>query len=289
MTTALALLLACAPSARTADVQDTARMDDTGTPGNGVFALAAGGFHTCALLDGYPSCWGGSGAMDHAQASPPPALFDGLVAGLTHTCALQGEEATCWGNDAYGQASPPLGPRFSALAAGDYHSCGITIDGLAICWGSDDFGQSSPPDGPFIAIAAGRTHTCALQSDGHPTCWGSLTTAPDRAFVTLGAGTDYACGLDPIGEVACWVDVEPRIYDIAVLSLPALAVASGSKHVCALLENNRVTCAGNDDAGQLASPATPFTHVTAGSQHSCAMDAQNTVRCWGDDSFDQIP
>ena len=36
---------------------------------------------------------------------------------------------------------------FTAIAAGDWHSCGIRPDNTAVCWGNNSYGQSEAPAG----------------------------------------------------------------------------------------------------------------------------------------------
>src|SRR5437867_4270855 len=86
-------------------------------------AVAAGGFHTCALLaDGTVRCWGendfgqlGNGTSDPTPGTPTtvnstPVTVSGITtavaisAGGWHTCALlRGGTVQCWGENTYGQ------------------------------------------------------------------------------------------------------------------------------------------------------------------------------------------
>jgi len=91
-------------------------------------------------------------------------VFTTLAAGGTHTCGVvQGGAAYCWGSDVSGQlggVSPdtcvpegiavpcarlPIpvdgGLSFASIAAGLHHTCGITTRGVAYCWGLNDHGQ----------------------------------------------------------------------------------------------------------------------------------------------------
>ena len=98
--------------------------------------------------------------------------FTAITAGEYHTCALKTDRtATCWGRNNYEQATAPAG-TFTAITAGRNHTCALKTDGTATCWGEDSFGQATAPAGTFIAITAGGYHTCALNTDRTATCWG---------------------------------------------------------------------------------------------------------------------
>jgi alpha-tubulin suppressor-like RCC1 family protein len=83
-----------------------------------VRAIAAGDFHTCALmLDGGMRCWGsGQGETSWerpAERTTPPASdaltsVQAIAAGADHTCALlAGGGVRCWGDNEYGQVGLP--------------------------------------------------------------------------------------------------------------------------------------------------------------------------------------
>ena len=193
--------------------------------------------------------------------------FASVTAGGTHTCAIAVDSAAyCWGSNRYGQlgngrreslpsglptiglesygtagslreASPQrvLGTiSFQTLAAGDRHTCGLSIDGHAFCWGFGAFGQlgsghfqdevrPSPVAGGlrFRMISAGGTHTCAVTLDGVPVCWGGnwhgqlgdgttrnrpepTPVAGQMEFRAIAAGGIHSCAVTPAGEAFCW-------------------------------------------------------------------------------------
>ena len=102
-----------------------------------------------------------------------------IVIGGSHSCGIRTDDTLdCWGANTarfrgeslfgrshnvyethYGQADPPEG-TFSAVAAGEWHTCGIRTDGQATCWGANNdaynytlwgndiyYGQATPPAG----------------------------------------------------------------------------------------------------------------------------------------------
>ena len=86
--------------------------------------------------------------------------------------ATAASRAGGWSN--LGQAEAPTG-AFTAVAAGEHHSCGLRSDSTVTCWGSNDHGQSEARTGAFTAVTAGGRHSCGLRSDSTVTCWGQAT------------------------------------------------------------------------------------------------------------------
>jgi len=117
-------------------------------------------------------------------------------------------EAVCWGWDTNGRATPPPGARFSAIAAGSAHSCGVGEFGNLVCWGRNELGQSEPRDGPFSALALGMNHTCALRTDGSAFCQGNdshgQASPPPTVFAQIAAGDRQTCGITSAGGLECW-------------------------------------------------------------------------------------
>jgi alpha-tubulin suppressor-like RCC1 family protein len=89
------------------------------------------------------------------------------------------------------------GLTFSAVSAGEYHSCGVTTGGAAYCWGDNQYGQLGdgtlinrtspvPVVGAlrFATVSTGnRYHTCGETTGGLAFCWG------DNHYGQLGDGT----------------------------------------------------------------------------------------------------
>ena len=89
--------------------------------------------------------------------------------------------------------------RFSAVATGWDHGCGLRGDQAIECWGSNFRGQAQPPAGAFLAATAGEEYSCGLRTDDTIQCWGlntsGTTDAPAGAFSTASAGRDHVCAL----------------------------------------------------------------------------------------------
>jgi alpha-tubulin suppressor-like RCC1 family protein len=126
--------------------------------------------------------------------------FASISAGDAHTCALTPSgSAYCWGNADQGRlgmgdpgALVHTSPQtvagdltFTAITAGEAHSCAITATGEAYCWGSNAGGrlgigttdlQSLIP----AAVAGGLLfrsidvgdHSCAVTTTNEVYCWG---------------------------------------------------------------------------------------------------------------------
>jgi alpha-tubulin suppressor-like RCC1 family protein len=182
-------------------------------------SLYAGDSHTCALTAGGDAyCWGRNNfgqlgtALNHltGNATPMPQAVSGdltftsLAAGRDHTCGLASTGATyCWGNNDHGAfgttvefgtglgypAPLPMEGSlvFTALAAGDEHTCGLLASGDGYCWGrnsqgklgsvTDFFTESTEPllvDGgfAFIQLSTFGNHTCGVTRAGSAYCWG---------------------------------------------------------------------------------------------------------------------
>jgi alpha-tubulin suppressor-like RCC1 family protein len=140
-------------------------------------AIAAGDFHTCALLaDGAALCWGAndSGQLGDGTTTQRNAPFTpigvtnaiGIAAGGGHTCANRADgTALCWGDNSRGQLGdgttttrPTAAPvtfrvrtvlgfvtlplqNIAQIATGRRHTCAVIVNGSVRCWGENTSGQ----------------------------------------------------------------------------------------------------------------------------------------------------
>lgn len=213
-------------------------------------ALAAGPFHTCALLEsGAVACWGentggklGLGnnfAYDYGRMPPEiqPTVNLGAVVvtqlalGEDQTCALGSGVAPvlkCWGRGAFG-----------TLGYGDETSRGQAPEELGASLLAVPITTSADP----VASTFGADQaTCVLLKSGAVKCWGRATNA-------LLAQPDLIASLGNIGDAPNELSQLPAIDLGPGIRVRSLAVAN--LHACALLSTGEVKCWGNNDVGQL--------------------------------------
>jgi Tol biopolymer transport system component/alpha-tubulin suppressor-like RCC1 family protein len=245
------------------------RLTPTPVPGlsTGVQAIAAGSYHTCALLEtGGVQCWGiaNRGQLGYGDTTPPwftsidsPTPVDGLSSGV------------------------------AALVAGSNHTCALMEAGGAKCWGSNDFGdlgdgttsdRNTPTDVVVLppgvtAITLGEQHACALVNGG-AMCWGRNSEGE------LGDGTTTS---------------RPTADDVTGLTNGVAAIVAGTRHTCAITDLGGAKCWGQNGSGQLGDRSTTqrsepvdvwglssaVAAVAPANSHTCAIVGSGNVRCWG--------
>jgi alpha-tubulin suppressor-like RCC1 family protein len=277
-------------------------------------AIAAGGYHSCAVVSGGGIvCWGqqvaplpDGGIASSLRPAPVtmPAKATAVVAGNTHNCArLADATVACWGSNDEGQLgtgteqdenTPVVVPGLNgviAIAAGWNMTCVILAGGAVDCWGSGVANDlvnvpmvSSPtPLGvpglvSATAIDTSGDHACAILSDGTVRCWG------DNSYGQLGDGTTNG-----------------STTPVAVQGLSsAKAISTGWSHTCALLNDGTAACWGLTQYGELGSGVPPWdggysytatpspVDVLAGAKvvaahdaYTCAILVDSSVSCWG--------
>src|SRR3972149_4274457 len=83
--------------------------------------------------------------------------------------------------------------RFPAVAAGNFYSLALRIDGTLAGWGENSSGQSNVPTGTFPAVAAGGSHGLAIRTDGTLAGWGRNV----EGQITVPAGAPPALAARP--------------------------------------------------------------------------------------------
>ena len=204
----------------------------------------------------------------------------------------------------------------SRLAAGGDHVCTIRSDSTVWCWGGNTRGELGVENTYLISLdvdslltvptpvqvspsqlsdvrslAAGLDHTCALLNDGRVKCWGH------NAYGQTNPSTAGNFSQGPSFVTVPWYN-NPQVPLENVK-----AIAAGYNHTCALLNDGRVKCWGNNNKGQLGQGTLSLptqvllvsstetyslenvTAISAGGDHTCALLSDTSVKCWGDGEF----
>lgn len=156
--------------------------------------------------------------------------------------------------------------------------------------------ETAAPGEAISPLAIGGSHACALPGDGSVRCWGG------NFWGQLGDGTTSDSDI-PVAVIDAEGSVSPLV--------DVVAVAAGSTHTCAVLEDTTVRCWGDNGVqtdpvgegqgghlgnGTTDSSLTPVAviagagstealtdvvAITAGQFRTCALVADGTVMCWG--------
>ena len=274
-----------------------------------VVMISSGEAHACALLSGGTiRCWG---LGQYGQL------------GLGDVDAIGDDESPS------SVAPVSLGSPATYIAANDGRSCAVLLGGGLRCWGGGNYGalgigstenvgdDETPDAVPLmdlgfhsVAVTIGNHHVCALSDEGTVRCWGS--DANGRLGHGVASMTDcfnpdpdsapYDCTMN----IQCCIgdDEPPSAAPVVALGGPAVQLAAGGAHTCALLEDGGVLCWGVGDLGQLGYGNTESVgddelpvsaglvdlgmaarQIAAGARHSCALLVDGSIRCWGDASF----
>lgn len=296
--------------------------------------------HQCAVADGGLKCWGsnssgqlGTGNINLERLPTDVAGLDSGVAqvstGQSHTCARRNNgRIQCWGHNYYGQLGNDQASAQDEtlpvdvvdighdgemdavdVSTGDHHTCAIVdadgVPSIVVCWGDNDAGQLGvngswqqfeKPELPVLKhdgtaleniqkVSAGGYHTCALLTNGSVWCWGA------GSFGQLGDG-----------------DAVERRYAVQVQGLNSGVqdISAGGYFTCAVLDDGRVKCWGENNWGQLGDLTTTDRHtpavakisgaiaIDAGHSHTCvivdqpANDIDHAALCWGENNGGQL-
>jgi alpha-tubulin suppressor-like RCC1 family protein len=268
------------------------------------------------------------------------------VATYLNACAeLDNGRVKCWGSSATGmlgigpsdmrgdQASD-MGDHLPSFDLGRnailefsrgfaYHfGCALLCNGEVKCWGANSFGQlgsghsSNAGDEPgdmgaglasvslgsrrsVQAIAPGNYHSCALLDSGDVKCWGSNLVG------TLGQGDTMRRD----GRPSTMGNNLPKVDLGAGRTAKVLAV--GADHSCAILDDGRLKCWGDNSRGELGlgdsnhrgdgpgemgdqlgvvdlGTGRSAKALSLGNRHTCALLDDDTIKCWGFNLYGQL-
>jgi len=244
----------------------------------------------------------------------------GLVAGGFHSCGVDvGGGAKCWGYNAFNQTNVPKkivqweenGVAYAearddtwyAVAAGSFHSCGITTEMKAKCWGQDFAGKTAVPtmhlyhspemplrevnEWQSLSASAGYHHTCGI-ADGRALCWGDneyeqINVPAGRFWNSISAGQFHSCGIDSQGEALCWGDNSYGQSEVPAEETTWRNVSAGHYHSCGVTAVGKLRCWGSTlyEATSFPQEVDAWASVAVGRFHSCGVTADGKMRCWG--------
>jgi len=302
-----------------------AALDDAATDGGACVhpmsaaMLATGWTHTLALdADGALATWGANGngqlgVGDDVDRLLATAVTGGtwrsIAGGSRHSCGIRVDGTLwCWGVNVHGQLgvddSEPrsvatrvgTGADWAEVVCGGLHTCARTNAGAVWCWGANPIGQLGigdvagdqwtpqrvGADSDWIALAARARHTCGLRADHSLWCWGDNS---DGQVGQGDAGNSYRAPRQVAHpDSAGW-----------------RAVGTGAIHSCAIDDDERLFCWGDNQQGKLGlgddgDRTTParvggdggWREVYGGWNHTCGLRADGGLWCWGANTQGQL-
>ncbi|GHP08360.1 hypothetical protein PPROV_000709900 [Pycnococcus provasolii] len=316
-------------------VSDVPMCHEPGT--DAMLGLPTGGFE-CDCLEGW------SGTTCDVSAESARAR---IRVGYEFTCTIlsNNNKVKCWGKGSDGQlgyadrnfrgdgpnemgdnlpyVDVGTGRTVKEISTGStsYHTCAILDNDKLKCWGSNSYGRlgygditmrgAGPNDMgdnlPYVDVGTGRTvkqisvgslSTCALLDNDKLKCWG---------HPPLGYG-DGCCNLrgdgpNEMGDNLPYVDVGT--------GRTIKQISAGSRHTCAILDNDKLKCWGSNSYGRLGYGDTTMRgagpndmgdnllyvdlgtgrtvkQISAGSVHTCAILDDYKLKCWGWNEYGRL-
>jgi cysteine-rich repeat protein len=263
-----------------------------------ILQLAAGSFHTCAVIEnGRLRCWGKGS--------------DGVL-GYGNGDAIGDNEHP------YEAGDVSLPSTVEAIAAGGEHNCATFADGELRCWGRNNHGQLGyASDVNHIGVADPLTELAGVDIGG--------------TLEQFGLGGLHGCVRFATNDVRCWglsnygqlgynstdtigVDEHPSEAPMVMVGAEVLAVAGGFEHTCAITTDHQLRCWGRSNRGQLGYGNTStigndehpdeagnvvvypeslpedatLSQVSLGREHSCVLFGTGDVLCWGRNNRGQL-
>ncbi|MCQ3807419.1 MAG: FG-GAP-like repeat-containing protein [Acidimicrobiaceae bacterium] len=99
-------------------------------------------------------------------------------------------------------------------------------------------------------------------------------------------GIKHTCALRDDGKIRCWGDNGQGQLNVPAESFKS--VSAGATHTCGVTVDNRIRCWGDNRRGQSNVPAESFKSVSAGVTHTCGVTVDNRIICWGDPQQERL-
>jgi alpha-tubulin suppressor-like RCC1 family protein len=261
--------------------------------------------------------------MFHGHTSARAFLTAAVLAG---SVALATGSSLPAAAETAGGAAAPAELTASHLDAGVDHTCAVFTTNAVRCWGRNDRGQlgygdinprgDSPGEIEALAnidlgtgrtaksVSAGWGSSCAILDNNTLRCWGRN----DRGQLGLGAPGDRGDNASEMGDSLPTVNLGTGRTAIAV----SVGDYDLTAFACAILDNAKVKCWGDNTSGQLGigvlggtrglaagemGDALPYVNlgtgrtvkaISVGSEHACAILDNDTLKCWGNNVVGQL-
>ena len=242
------------------------------------------------------------------DADPPPDTLIpvAIAAAKNYSCALLNDASLwCWGensallfgsNNTLAQPTPVQVQgleNIEEVAASDHHLCARVESGAVHCLGHNDTGglgngSQLPSATPVVTInqnangvRGGAHHSCAvIGTESTLVCWGSSNSGQ--------TGSEDNPTVEPSDDVGLHL---------------TWRLAIGDHHTCAVSDDDKVRCFGNNDEFQLGhteggghvpqlvefySQNQPVFDIVAGRAHTCVLTSLGVVQCWGANDKHQL-
>ncbi len=256
----------------------------------GVTAVAAGGYHSMALLaNGRVVAWGNNA---YGQTNTQTSLSNAaaISAGLYHCLALRSNgTVAAWGYSSYSLTSvPSSATNLLGISAGWYHNLALRSNGTVVAWGAGSYQGSFPYFGQTLvptnlvgvtAVAAGGYHSLALLTNGTVVAWGwnaaGQTNVPSGLtnVIAIAAGGSNSLALKQDGTLVAWGANSYGQTNIPAGLTNVVAISAGAAHDLALRNDGSAVAWGLNAYGQTNIPAglSNITAVSAGGYHNLAL------------------
>ncbi len=222
--------------------------------------------------------------------------------GEFHSCLINASKKLyCWGKNLNGQlgidstvnANTPqpvdAANDYQFVSTGQSHTCAITTGNLLKCWGLN---------------LSGRLGNGSKTQQNFPVNVDAAT-----AYAWVAAGAQHTCGINVFGQLKCWGENgsgQLGINSTVDNSSPQLVssgtvyykkVVSGSMHSCAIKNDNKLFCWGENASRQVGNNSTTDRRVPTAidnvnnyldiamgsvSLHSCGLTDFGQINCWGE-------
>lgn len=216
--------------------------------------------------------------------------------------------------------------RYTAIAAGNWHTVALKADGSLWAWGSNSSGQLG--DGTttqslapkrigtgYTDISAGKYYTVALKSDGSLWAWGSnysgQSLVPQQigtGYAAISAGTYHTVALKSDGSLWTWgLNASGQLGDGTMtnsrfpkqVGTGYAAVSAGAYHTIALKPDGSLWTWGSNRSGQLGDGTTAdslvpkqvgigYAAISAGETSSIALKSAGSLWAWGTNAYSQL-